>query len=312
MVNHDLTKSMGWNEEVLTSFMVQEKTCQPHHDPYALYISLFLCVGLVVSYLPQHYRIIANKTSEGFSAWFLLLGVVSATSSFLNIILLQWDAITCCSMLSTGQCLESLMGVFQIGLQWFMFCTIFVLFLLYFPEELKHSPHKPHSLHLDLPRRIERSTEWKISLGVAVICVAHFVASVIVTAVLLKVVGGPEHYETNLWASILGVLSMILAAFQYLPQIWKTWRRKTVGALSIPMMLLQTPGSALFVYSIATRPGTNWTAWITYLVTGILQGSLLVMCIAWHYRSKRLGIDDLHGSEEIHPSERTALLQSET
>ncbi|CAO3679097.1 unnamed protein product [Umbelopsis vinacea] len=173
---------------------------------------------------------------------------------------------------------------------------------------LKHAPHKPHSLHLDLPRNVERSTEWKISLAVAITCVVHLLVSVIITAVLLKTVGGPEHYATNLWASILGVLSMILAAFQYLPQIWKTWRRKTVGALSIPMMLLQTPGSALFVYSIATRPGTNWTAWITYLVTGVLQGTLLAMCIVWHYRSKRLGIDELHSSQEEESSERTALL----
>jgi hypothetical protein len=97
---------------------------------------------------------------------------------------------------------------------------------VYFPEELKHAPHKPHSLHLDLPRGVERSTEWKISLAVAITCVLHLVASVIVTAILLKFVGGPEYYATNLWASILGVLSMILAAFQYLPQIWKTWRRK--------------------------------------------------------------------------------------
>jgi hypothetical protein len=67
-------------------------------------------------------------------------------------------------------------------------------------------------------------------------------------------------------------------------------------------------GSALFVYSIATRPGTNWTAWITYMVTGVLQGTLLAMCIVWHYRSKRLGIDELHSSQEEESSESTALL----
>ena len=132
----------------------------------------------------------------------------------------------------TGNCIISLQSFIS-----------FVLFLLYFPEELKHAPHKPSSLHLDLPRGVERSAEWKISLAVAVTCVVHFIASVIVTAVLLKVVGGPEHYATNLWASILGILSMILAAFQYLPQIWKTWRRKvrrsilflkTLGARWLP------------------------------------------------------------------------------
>jgi hypothetical protein len=99
------------------------RKCVPLDDKTTLLISSFLCVGLVVSYLPQvgtvvvidlvsmltvinqHYRIVANKTSEGFSAWFLLLGVVSSTSSFLNIILLQWDSIMCCkSLVSSNLC----------------------------------------------------------------------------------------------------------------------------------------------------------------------------------------------------------------
>lgn len=72
-------------------------------------------------------------------------------------------------------------------------------------------------------------------------------------------------------------------------------------------------GSALFVYSLAVRPGTNWTAWITYLVTGLLQGTLLVMCIVWHFRNKRLGIDDLHGTpvDQDEPSEHTPLISEQ-
>ncbi|CAO3658744.1 unnamed protein product [Rhizopus microsporus] len=75
------------------------KRCVPLDDKTTLMITIFLCFGIVVSYLPQHYRIIANKTSEGFSAWFLLLGVISSSSSLLNIIVLQWDAIVCCKSL---------------------------------------------------------------------------------------------------------------------------------------------------------------------------------------------------------------------
>ncbi|CDH59460.1 hypothetical protein AGABI1DRAFT_63949 [Lichtheimia corymbifera JMRC:FSU:9682] len=279
--------------------------CQVKSDTLATLISVFLCIGLVVSYMPQHYRIIVNKTSEGFSSWFLLLGVVSSTSSFLNIILLQWDAIVCCGSLSTGACLASLMGVFQIMLQWTMFSLVFILFLIYFPEKYAAIATT------DLPTKVHTMTaEWKTALVIAAICTGHFAISFLITVILLAAVGSPsQHWETNYWAGILGILSMILASFQYLPQIWKTWKRKSVGALSIPMMLLQTPGSALFVYSLAVRPGTNWTAWITYLVTGCLQGTLLVMCIVWHFRNKRLGIDDLHGTRI--QDERTPLLREE-
>ncbi|KAI8099959.1 uncharacterized protein BX664DRAFT_290382 [Halteromyces radiatus] len=316
------------NHLSLTTF--SQNTCEPHHDPSSFYISLFLCIGLVVSYLPQHYRIIVNKTSEGFSAWFLLLGVVSSTSSLFNIVLLQWKAIVCCHSLSTGACFEGLMGVFQIGLQWAMFSLVFILFLLYFPENRKRQVHRPNSLHLDLPSTLTDpiSEEWKVSLVIAALCLGHLALSFVISVMLLIFVGGPEdHHLTNLWAGFLGVFSMILAAMQYFPQIWKTWKRKSVGALSIPMMLLQTPGkkkkgkkktgnssvsvigTALFVYSLMVRPGTNWTAWITYMVTGILQGTLLTLCIIWHFKNKRMGVSDLDGlPEQVHTDERTRLL----
>lgn len=36
----------------------------------------------------------------------------------------------------------------------------------------------------------------------------------------------------------------------------------------------------------------TYTAWITYFVTGLLQGSLLVLCLMWKRRQASLGIDD--------------------
>jgi uncharacterized protein with PQ loop repeat len=65
----------------------------------------------------------------------------------------------------------------------------------------------------------------------------------------------PEEPPTRLeiWATFLGVSSASLAALQYAPQIAHTYRMKLVGALSIPMMLIQTPGAIFMVLSIALR-----------------------------------------------------------
>jgi uncharacterized protein with PQ loop repeat len=65
----------------------------------------------------------------------------------------------------------------------------------------------------------------------------------------------PDEPSTRLeiWATFLGVSSAGLAAFQYAPQIVHTYRMKLVGALSIPMMLIQTPGAIFMVLSIALR-----------------------------------------------------------
>ncbi|KAF9941453.1 hypothetical protein BGZ75_000539 [Mortierella antarctica] len=84
---------------------------------------------------------------------------------------------------------------------------------------------------------------------------------------------------------------------QYIPQIIETYFRKSVGALSIPMMLMQTPGAILLAVSLALRPGANWTTWILYAVTALLQASLLSMCLYYHIRAKRLGYSSFESAE---------------
>ena len=63
---------------------------------------------------------------------------------------------------------------------------------------------------------------------------------------------------------------------------------KQVGALSIPMMCIQTPGSFVWAASLAARLGPDgWSAWGIYCVTGCLQGSLLVMAIYFEIQNRQ-------------------------
>lgn len=70
----------------------------------------------------------------------------------------------------------------------------------------------------------------------------------------------PHPPQITLWATFLGVTSGLLAAVQYAPQIIRTYHLKLVGALSIPMMVIQSPGGIVMAVSIAMRPGTDWTS----------------------------------------------------
>ena len=152
------------------------------------------------------------------------------------------------------------------------------------------------------------------------ITIRFFIASVtiyLLSAIPLSPEGSIPH-QISAWATFMGVTSAILATIQYAPQILHTYRMKLVGALSIPMMLIQTPGGFLVVISIVLRPGTNWTSmsysihplsvfklmvhtgWITFAVAAILQGCLLVMCIMWKFRQRELSVDDF--GNPLHPS----------
>lgn len=63
------------------------------------------------------------------------------------------------------------------------------------------------------------------------------------------------------------------------------------------------------------RPGVNFSGWATYFVTGVLQGTLLVLCILFKRRQARLGVDDWgksvgpDGARDGAAGERDALLR---
>jgi hypothetical protein len=85
-------------------------------------------------------------------------------------------------------------------------------------------------------------------------------------------------------ASILGSISLLLNILQFLPQIRATYRRKHAGALSVPAMCMQAPGSLVFSYTLSRSPGTNASTWASYAVGGILQGTLLALCLYYRRR----------------------------
>ncbi|KAL4247776.1 Lysosomal/Vacuolar Amino Acid Transporter 1 [Abortiporus biennis] len=273
--------------------------CIPHNDRATSILTAVIIVGMTISYLPQHYRIIHAKSSEGFSPWFLLLGSTSSASGMLNIIVMQWSIIKCCRELSFGNCIESTAGIFQLGLQWYLFTVILVLYMIYYPPHLKYVAVNADvdEARNEYPLKTSvKSDEWRLSIVLSWVTLVHLLFITFVTFLLLSTSPSPDPMygarQLSLWATFLGLSSALLAALQYAPQIIHTYRAKLVGALSIKMMLIQTPGAVFMVLSIALRPGTNWTTWLPYAVAGALQGTLLIMCIFWHRRQHRLGLDD--------------------
>lgn len=85
-------------------------------------------------------------------------------------------------------------------------------------------------------------------------------------------------------------------------------------------MLIQTPGAFILALSLAVRLGAEgWSAWLVYVVTGVLQGVLLVMAVIYERRdrassSKGGATESPIGSareedDRAHDDENTPLLQ---
>jgi hypothetical protein len=93
-------------------------------------LSVFIVFGILISYLPQHIRIIARRSSYGLSPSFVLLGTTSSTFAIANILTLpaSQEDVGCCRELSTTACLAGLLGIAQVAVQWACFNLMCVSF----------------------------------------------------------------------------------------------------------------------------------------------------------------------------------------
>ncbi|KAL1989623.1 hypothetical protein VTN49DRAFT_6820 [Thermomyces lanuginosus] len=282
----------------------------PHGISFNFILSLLILVGILASYLPQHVRIIRLRSSFGISPYFVLLGTTSGTSSFANILTLPKSArdVACCREISGLSCFSGLLGIFQVGTQCLSFYVILLLFVVFFPRD----PAAAAATSDPLPRK---QATYRTAIGVAIVCVVHALA-VIITSIIVAATQ-PNHLQA--WANFLGIMSATLASIQYFPQIYTTFRLQRVGSLSIPMMCIQTPGSLVWAASLAARLGTEgWSTWGVYVLTAILQGTLLMMAVYFEYLGPKKDIistippsDDGEVSSEGRngsASERTPLL----
>ena len=145
---------------------------------------------------------------------------------------------------------------------------------------------------------IEEQPQWQTALLVASLTLLHGLAVIVVTGILSTI----AHDKLAIWANVLGVMAGLLAAVQYIPQIWTTYHLKHVGSLSIPMMCIQTPGGFVFAGSLFARLGwAGWSSWGIFVLTATMQGLLLYMAIYYEIQArKELSKTPLHGQAPSH------------
>ena len=179
-----------------------------------------------------------------------------------------------------------------------------LLYLLFFPR----------ATPLTSTSTARATPTYGTAIGVFAICLCHLVVVFIVS--LFMKYYKPDHLQS--WAQFLGIFGTLLAAIQFLPQIWTTWRLQEVGSLSIPSMCIQTPGSFVWVGSLAARLGwEGWSTWGIYLCTGILQGVLLTMSISfeirdWKSRKHERNLQVEANGNDNEASETTTLIDHES
>lgn len=153
------------------------------------------------------------------------------------------------------------------------------LFLIYFPRATPNTTE---------PDTDPNPPSYRSAIIVVLICILYTVALGIASTYIILA------QPSLAWqfADGLGITATALASIQYFPQIYTTYKLKSLGSLSIPMMCVQTPGGYLWAASLAARLGwEGWSAWILYVFISTLQGVVLGMGL-WFKWKKRGQVDE--------------------
>lgn len=108
-----------------TIFSAVNASCERLEHPNSATVTLaaVIAIGILISYIPQHVKIIRKGTSEGLSPWWVLLGGLSSVALIGSIMTLpsSQEDMKCCKSIKFGECVAALLGIVQIGMQFTCF-----------------------------------------------------------------------------------------------------------------------------------------------------------------------------------------------
>ncbi|KAJ5076996.1 pq loop repeat protein [Anaeramoeba ignava] len=241
-------------------------------------IALGICVALgsVGSYIPQWIKIFRKNSVVGISVFTIFLTTINQFLSTVNVSIFRFPVLLGCSQYGFHQCGSALLGFIQIVGLWLIYFPIFQLFLLYHGLDSNQNPLTDKKL------KKEYLLAWILYIIVIVLDLVLVFVSVYTIAKL-----GACNSKTRMFAKFIGYIGSFNNFFQYLPQIYKTYKMKTAGSYSIPTLLIQAPGGLVNVYFLAFVAKENISTWLTYFCADIQQWVLLILLLYYFFKEKK-------------------------
>ena len=236
---------------------LEEEDCSQLNSSTGIAVGIIIIIAMFLSYVPQYQKIIKSKSSEDISNYYILLYNITNFTNFYGTLLINFRLVNCCLHISSDKCMNLLLPLYQMFTPWFCVFILYILFLVY--------DNHNHICNRNFYQFIFFNSFFVIILGILGMCF------------LIKY----SEYQKNVkqFGDGLNIVSTITCIVCLLPQIYKTYKEKQIGNLSIMSLALQAPGSFIvFVYQyyIIHAP---ISIGIPYLFGFILQVILLAECI---------------------------------
>lgn len=238
---------------------MSEPTCYTKPAVFDLSLGLFLIVGTVISFLPQHYSLLRRRSHLGISFMWLWINNLGNFCNTFNDVLDQWKNIECCSQIGPWQCTEMLLVFLQLGINWCCIFFVFVLALVFFDYSGTVESYN------------QRLTAW-LGFVFYIFLVGFGIGMALVFTLFMDPYANPARG----YSYTLGIVSAIIPVFVWTPQLYTTYKLKGPGSLSLTMQVIQTPGS--FILAFNQIWSGQWLVGMTAAISGFEQLLLVLMC----------------------------------
>ncbi len=224
---------------------------------------LCLTAASVLTYIPQFYTIVRNRSVSGISELSLILMNIGMFALSTNLIILSWSAFSCSPF--TLACFSKLLPFIHVLTSWVMTLIYYIIFITY---KMKNRE-----------KRMISGLNYMITYII-------FVILIVTLSLTEKVAHNEKFFE--IYEKVLGILSAILNGLVYIPQIYSLMKEQHAGNISILMYALQTPGNACIIVFQALIYSEKITTWLTYLIILCEQSVILALLIIFYCKRRRL------------------------
>jgi uncharacterized protein with PQ loop repeat len=248
-------------------------------DTFSTTIGSIICVGIVATFIPQFHKIVSSKSSYGISHYFLFIGLISSATSFLNAVIFYYDVILACYD-DSNECMKDLLALLQIGIQFICMIIYYVLLLMYLPTDNRYL-----YIELDPPTFSIRRKEYLLFFGD--VCIVAIMATITFCLLLETQCDELRGEACFVWAKTLGYISLAAVLTQFIPQMYRIYKNKSTGSISLITLCMQVAGNVLWTTFLIKDPEADFTTWLSFLVATTFQFLTLILCVYYEVKKKR-------------------------
>lgn len=275
--------------------------------PVALWFGVLIAIGVWISWLPQQVQFLRSKSTFGVSYWWILLTQAANWAPFIIGLYTNWDLFRCCSYLDFWDCQKTLVTMWQLGISTFSVTCIFILYVMYYdpigPTVIKYLRENPlEEVHISDKVRLNAANYKDVTRKakfIKFILSVGFMVLVFVSIVIgyfIMYVTDPQSSELKVYTIFLSVIGVLSVVVQFTPQIYITYKLKTSGNLSLVMLIIQTPGTWVWLFYMVVVDPQDWTVWLSSFVAGSQVSVLLAQVIYYDFcfnrKKKGVSIND--------------------